>query len=177
MNEVVGRRFRHGLEESKEREEAGQSMEGGKFSDMPDLVLIDGGPEQLAFALRAMREAGADVPMFGLAKRLEEIYLPDRELPILLDRRSPALHLIQRIRDEAHRFAITHHRNLRGKENIHSQIEDIPGIGPLRRKALLKQFHSLQAVRNASLEELLSTPGMNRPAAEAVIKWAEEKKA
>jgi excinuclease ABC subunit C len=176
MNEVVGRRFRHGLEEQKEREDAGQAMEGGKFSDMPDLVLIDGGPEQLAFALRAMREAGADVPMFGLAKRLEEIFLPDRELPILLDRRSPALHLIQRIRDEAHRFAITHHRNLRGKESVHSQIEDIPGIGPARRKALLKQFHSLQAVRQASLEELLAVPGMTRPAAEAVISWAAEKK-
>ncbi len=176
MNEVVGRRFRHGLEEQKEREEAGQPMVGGKFSDMPDLVLIDGGPEQLAFALRAMREAGANVPMFGLAKRLEEIYLPDRELPILLDKRSPALHLIQRIRDEAHRFAITHHRNLRGKESVHSQIEDIPGIGPSRRKALLKQFHSLQAVRQASLEELLAVKGMTRPAAEAVLSWAAEKK-
>ncbi len=177
MNEVLGRRFRHGLEEQKEREAAGLPMAGGRFSDLPDLVLIDGGPEQLAFALRAMREAGANVPMFGLAKRLEEIYLPDRALPILLDRRSPALHLIQRIRDEAHRFAITHHRNLRGKENVHSQIEDIPGIGPARRKALLKHFHSLQAVRNASLEELTAVPGMTKPAAEAVLKWAEEKKA
>ncbi len=176
MNEVVGRRFRHGVEEQKEREEAGQPMAGGRFSDMPDLVLIDGGPEQLAFARRAMREAGADVPMFGLAKRLEEIFLPDRELPILLDKRSPALHLIQRIRDEAHRFAITHHRNLRGKESVHSQIEDIPGIGPARRKALLKHFHSLQAVRNATLEELLAVQGMTRPAAEAVLNWAAEKK-
>ncbi len=174
MNEVVGRRFRHGLEEQKEREEAGLAMEGGRFSDLPDLVLIDGGPEQLAFARRAMREAGADVPMFGLAKRLEEIFLPDRELPILLDKRSPALHLIQRIRDEAHRFAITHHRNLRGKESVHSQIEDIPGIGPARRKALLKHFHSLQAVKNATLEELLLVPGMTKPAAEAVIQWAAE---
>ena len=177
MNEVLGRRFRHGLEEQKERETAGLPMEGGRFSDLPDLVLIDGGPEQLAFALRAMREAGANVPMFGLAKRLEEIYLPDRELPILLDKRSPALHLIQRIRDEAHRFAITHHRNLRGKENVHSQIEDIPGIGPARRKALIKHFHSLQAVKNASFEELTAVPGMTKPAAEAVLRWAAEKKA
>ncbi len=176
MNEVLGRRFRHGLEEQKERAAEGLPMEGGRFSDLPDLVLIDGGPEQLAFALRAMREAGADVPMFGLAKRLEEIYLPGRELPILLDKRSPALHLIQRIRDEAHRFAITHHRNLRGKENVHSQIEDIPGIGPARRKALLKHFHSLQAVKNASFEELIAVPGITKPAAEAVLKWAQEKK-
>ncbi len=172
MNEVVGRRFSHGLTEQKERQEAGLPMEGGRFSDFPDLVLIDGGPEQLAFALRAMREAGANVPMFGLAKRLEEIYLPDREYPILLDKHSPALHLIQRIRDEAHRFAITHHRNLRGKENVHSQMEDIPGIGPQRRKALLKHFHSLQAVKKASFTELLQVPGMTKPAAEAVLAWA-----
>ena len=175
MNEVLGRRFRHGLDEIKEREEAGLPLIGGRFSDMPDLVLIDGGPEQLAFAQRAMKEAGANVPMFGLAKRLEEIFLPDREYPILLDKRSPALHLIQRVRDEAHRFAITHHRNLRGKESVHSQIDDIPGIGPTRRKALLKHFHTLQAIREATLEELLAVPGMNRPAAEAVLAWAAPK--
>lgn len=175
MNEVLGRRFRHGLEEIREREEAGLPLTGGRFSDMPDLVLIDGGPEQLAFAQRAMKEAGAQVPMFGLAKRLEEIFLPDREYPILLDKRSPALHLIQRVRDEAHRFAITHHRNLRGKESVHSQIDDIPGIGPTRRKALLKHFHTLQAIREAAMEELLAVPGMNRPAAEAVLAWASQK--
>ncbi len=176
MNEVLGRRFRHGLEEQKEREAAGLPMIGGRFSDLPDLVLIDGGPEQLAFARRAMQEAGAKVPMFGLAKRLEEIFLPDKDLPILLDKRSPALHLMQRIRDEAHRFAITHHRKLRGKENVHSQIEDIPQIGPSRRKALLKHFHSLQAVKNATLEELLNVPGMTRPASEAVLQWSSETK-
>ena len=175
MNEVLGRRFTHGLEEIKEREAAGQPLIGGRFSDLPDLVLIDGGPEQLAFARRAMLNAGAEVPMFGLAKRLEEIYLPDNPVPILLDRHSPALHLIQRIRDEAHRFAITHHRALRTKEGVHSQLENIPGIGPARRKTLLKHFHTLQAIKEASLEQLLAAPGMTKPAAEAVLRWVEEK--
>ncbi len=136
----------------------------------PDLILIDGGPEQLAFAQSAMREAGVDVPMFGLAKRLEEIFLPGREESILLDRHSPALHLIQRVRDEAHRFAITHHRNLRGKAAVHSQLEDIPGIGASRRRALLQNFKSIKAIREATLEELLAVEGMSKPAALAVMR-------
>lgn len=112
--------------------------------------------------------------MFGLAKMQEEIYLPDREEPICLDHHTPELHLVQRIRDEAHRFGITHHRALRGKASIHSQLEDIPGIGPKRRKALLSHFGSLKAIRAASLEELASAPGMSKPAAEAVWAWAQD---
>ena len=104
--------------------------------------------------------------------RLEEIYLPDREAPIVLDHHTPELQLVQRVRDEAHRCAITHHRSLRDAAFTHSQLEDIPGVGPGRRKALLKQFGSLKAIRAASLEELLSVKGMNRPAAEAVLAWA-----
>ncbi len=110
MNEVLGRRFRRAMSDDPKEKWV-----------MPDLVLIDGGPEQLRFAREAMLQTGADVPMFGLAKRLEEIFLPNREESILLDRKSPALHLIQRIRDEAHRFAITHHTGLRGKATVHSQ--------------------------------------------------------
>ena len=110
--------------------------------------------------------------MFGLAKKQEEIFLPDREEPILLDHHTPELHLIQRVRDEAHRFGITHHRALRGKASIHSQLEDIPGVGPKRRKALLNRLGSLKAIREASLEELLAVPGMSKPAAEAVLAWA-----
>lgn len=174
MNEVLGRRFSHGLEEKKEREAAGLAAIGGKFSDLPDLVLIDGGPQQLRFAREALQALGAEVPMFGLAKKQEEIYLPDREEPICLDHHTPELHLVQRIRDEAHRFGITHHRALRGKASIHSQLEDIPGIGPKRRKALLSHFGSLKAIRAASLEELASAPGMSRPAAEAVWAWAQD---
>lgn len=174
MNEVLGRRFSHGLEEKKEREAAGLPVIGGKFSDLPDLVLIDGGPQQLRFAREALQALGAEVPMFGLAKKQEEIYLPDREEPICLDHHTPELHLVQRIRDEAHRFGITHHRALRGKASIHSQLEDIPGIGPKRRKALLSHFGSLKAIRAASLEELVSAPGMSKPAAEAVWAWAQD---
>ena len=174
MNEVLGRRFSHGLEEKKEREAAGLPVIGGKFSDLPDLVLIDGGPQQLRFAREALQALGAEVPMFGLAKKQEEIYLPDREEPICLDHHTPELHLVQRIRDEAHRFGITHHRALRGKASIHSQLEDIPGIGPKRRKALLSHFGSLKAIRTASLEELASAPGMSKPAAEAVWAWAQD---
>lgn len=174
MNEVLGRRFSHGLEEKKEREASGLPAIGGKFSDLPDLVLIDGGPQQLRFAREALQALGAEVPMFGLAKKQEEIYLPDREEPICLDHHTPELHLVQRIRDEAHRFGITHHRALRGKASIHSQLEDIPGIGSKRRKALLSHFGSLKAIRAASLEELASAPGMSKPAAEAVWAWAQD---
>lgn len=173
LNEVLGRRFAHGLQEKAEREEQGLSPIGGKFSDLPDLVLIDGGPQQLRFARQALLDMGADVAMFGLAKKQEEIFLPDREDPICLDHHTPELHLIQRVRDEAHRFCITHHRGLRGKASIHSQLEDIPGIGPKRRKALLTKLGSMKAIREATEEELLKVPGMNQAAAKAVRKWAE----
>jgi excinuclease ABC subunit C len=161
------------LQEKAEREEQGLSPIGGKFSDLPDLVLIDGGPQQLRFARQALLDMGADVAMFGLAKKQEEIFLPDREDPICLDHHTPELHLIQRVRDEAHRFCITHHRGLRGKASIHSQLEDIPGIGPKRRKALLTKLGSMKAIREATEEELLKVPGMNQAAAKAVRKWAE----
>ena len=174
MNEVLARRFTHGLQEKAEREAQGLSPIGGKFSDLPDLVLIDGGPQQLRFALEALKGLGAEVAMFGLAKREEEIFLPDREEPIRLDHHTPELHLVQRIRDEAHRFGITHHRALRGKAFIHSQLEDIPGVGPKRRKALLSRFGSLKALRQATEEELLAVPGMTRPAAQAVLAWAQK---
>ncbi len=161
MNEVLGRRFRRALSDDPTQRWV-----------MPDLVLIDGGPQQLAFARRAMLDAGADVPMFSLAERLDEIFLPDQEQSIYLDRRSPALHLIQRIRDEAHRFAITHHRGLRGQSSVHSALEDIPGIGPKRRQALLKHFKTLRAILDASVEELQKAPGMTAAAAQAVYDYA-----
>lgn len=176
LNEVLGRRFTHGLQEKQEREAQGLPAIGGKFSDLPDLVLIDGGPQQLRFARQALLDIGADVAMFGLAKRLEEVYLPDREEPIVLDHRTPELQLIQRVRDEAHRCAITHHRALRGKAFTHSQLEEIPGVGPKRRKALLAHFQSLKAIKAATLEELTAVDGISRPVAEAVLAWAEASK-
>lgn len=155
MNEVLSRRFlRTQREEEKER------------WPLPDLVLVDGGPEQLRFAREAMLATGIEVPMFGLAKRLEEIYLPNKTQPIRLDMRSPALHLIQRIRDESHRFAITHHRNLRAKAGVRSRLEDIPGIGPARRRALLAHFRTMKAVSDASLEELQQVRSMSKSAAQ-----------
>ena len=106
--------------------------------------------------------------MFGLAKRLEEIYLPDRPEPIRLDARSPALHLIQRVRDESHRFAITHHRNLRAKSGVHSRLEDVPGIGPGRRRALLAHFRTMKAIGEATEEELMKVKGIPAPAARSL---------
>ena len=157
MNEVLGRRFRRTkAEDEKER------------WVMPDLVLIDGGPQQLAFAREAMLKEGIEVPMFGLAERLEEIWLPDCDTPVVLDHHTPALHLVQRIRDEAHRFAITHHRNLRGKASVHSSLEDIEGIGPNRRRALLAHFGSIKALKEAAEEEIAAVKGMSKTAARTV---------
>ncbi len=171
MEEVLGRRFQRGLAERDKKLEDGEPLGTGGFADIPDLILIDGGPEQLQFARRAMHEAGGNVPMFGLAKRMEEIWLPDATESILLDRHSPALHLIQRLRDEAHRFGITHHRKLRAKHAVHSKLEEIPGVGEKRRAALLKRFKSMEALRAATVDEIAETPGMSRPVAEAVSEW------
>nr|MDD6335995.1 excinuclease ABC subunit UvrC [bacterium] len=138
------------------------------FSPLPDVILIDGGPGQLQAALEGMREAGVSVPMFALAKRLEEIFLPGRPDSILLARDDPALHVIERVRDEAHRFAITFHRALRSKASIYSRLEDIPGIGPARRKALLRALGSEAGIRAADIEALAAVPGMTHAAAQAV---------
>ena len=163
LKEVLGRRYAHAV---REREEG---VEAGKFTDLPDLILIDGGPQQLRFAREAIQELGlTPPPMFGLAEKMEEIWLPDAATPILLDHHTPELQLVQRIRDEAHRFGIIHHRTLRGKASLHSQLEEIPGIGPARRKALLKAFGSLKAIREADVDALSAVPGMNQPAAETV---------
>ena len=154
MHEVITRRLSHGLREIQERREAGEDIEGGKFSDLPDLILIDGGRGQLSAAQDAMHALGLDIPMFGLAKRIEEIVLPDCDESILLDRHSNALHLIQRLRDEAHRFAITHHRKLRSKASVASRLETVPGVGEKRRKAILKHFSTVEALKKASVDEI-----------------------
>ena len=175
MAEVIGRRFTHGLSEKHEREQAGLPVDEGRFSKLPDLVLIDGGPEQLAFAHRAMQEAGANIPMFGLAKRFEEIFLPGREEPILLHKHSDALHLIQRVRDEAHRFGITHHRSLRDKNTLRSELSSIPGVGAKRQVELLRHFGHVKAIFAATEEELAAVQGMNATAAKAVRAYVKEK--
>lgn len=160
MAEAIGRRFTHGLAEKHEREQAGLDPDTGSFSKLPDVVLIDGGPQQLAFAQRAMHEAGASVPMFGLAKRFEEIYLPGRpDDPIVLDKRSNALHLVQYVRDEAHRFGITFHRNRRSKGQTLSELDGIDGIGPKTKELLLKKFRSVARVKAATLAQLTDLIG------------------
>ncbi len=139
------------------------------YEDLPNLVVIDGGKGQLSSALEVIRGLGlADLPVVGLAKREEEIFIPHQSTSILLDRDSAALHLIQRIRDEAHRFAITFHRKLRGKRNLVSVLDHVEGIGPKRRQALWKAFKTLDAMKAASVEELASVDGMNSTAAQAL---------
>jgi excinuclease ABC subunit C len=114
-----------------------------------------------------MHELGLeDLPIAGLAKRFEELYVPGRSAPIVLPRNSQGLYLVQRIRDEAHRFAITYHRTVRGKRALASVFDDVPGIGPTRKKALLKRFGSVRRIREASVEEVAQTPGVNRELAE-----------
>lgn len=137
--------------------------------DLPDLVIIDGGKGQLGAAVQVMRELGVHhIPAVGLAKRFEELFVPDEDEPVVLPRGSEALYLVQRIRDEAHRFAITFHRQVRGKSSIQSALDTIPGIGPKRKKALLRKFGSVKQIREAPVEEIASTVGFTRALAEKV---------
>ena len=139
------------------------------YEDLPNLVVIDGGKGQLSSALEVIRGLGlADLPVVGLAKREEEIFIPHQSTSILLDRDSAALHLIQRIRDEAHRFAITFHRKLRGKRNLVSVLDHVEGIGPKRRQALWKAFKTLEAMKAASVEEMAAVEGMNTAVAQTL---------
>ena len=141
------------------------------YEDLPDLIIIDGGKGQLSSSLKVIRGLGIDVQVIGLAKREEEIFLEGRSDSILLDKTSPALHVIQHIRDEAHRFAITYHRKRLRKHNLVSILDQIGGIGPKRRQALWKAFASLDAMRNASEEELASVDGMTAPLARRLYEF------
>jgi excinuclease ABC subunit C len=162
MAEVIRRRFLH----QAAAEVAGP--EYARFAKTPDLVLIDGGKGQLSAAIAVMRELGVDVPVFGLAKEHEWLFAPERPDPIVLDPNSPPLKLLRHLRDEAHRFAVTYHRTLRTRRNLRSLLDEVPGIGPARRRALLRAFPNLDALRAATVEEIARVPGMTRPAAEAV---------
>lgn len=160
MTEIIGRRFRRAAEADEE--------EQGKWTTLPDLVIIDGGKGQLGAALEALQAVGMDVPICGLAKENEEIFLPRRSDSILLPRDSQALFLVQRVRDEAHRFAITFHRAKRSKAAFKSGLDDVPGIGPKRKKALIRAFGSVKAIREASIEELTAVEGVNAQVAEQI---------
>ncbi|MBC7093728.1 excinuclease ABC subunit UvrC [Candidatus Bipolaricaulota bacterium] len=166
MAEVLRRRLRHALAEL-----ADPSVAQGKFSDLPDLILVDGGKGQLGVALNALAEVElSGIEVAALAKREERVFLPDRAEPVRLPSDSEALKLLQRIRDEAHRFAVEYHRHLRGRRTLASLLDEVEGIGPKRRQLLLTRFGSLDGLRKASLEELLSVPGLPRAAAERLYK-------
>ena len=150
MEEVLTRRFRNYL---RERDEG--ALAGKRFSYPPNLLLIDGGKGQLNVAVRVLEELGLeDICVASLAKRFEEVYMPGLAEPIRIPRDSEALYLLQQVRDEAHRFAITYHRQLRGKRMTKSLLDDVPGLGPTRRSRLLREFGSLKRLRELSKEEL-----------------------
>jgi excinuclease ABC subunit C len=140
---------------------------------LPDLVIVDGGKGQLSAAHDVMRDVGlGHIPLAGLAKRFDELFMVDMAEPIVLPRTSQALYLVQRIRDEAHRFAVTYHRKVRQKAGMASSLDAIPGIGPKRKRALLRKFGSLARLREASVEDIAATPGFTRSLAEKVRKGA-----
>jgi excinuclease ABC subunit C len=173
MREMLRRRFRRLVEDPADGNDpaAKGRDEDDTWRIAPDLVIVDGGKGQLGIAAEVFRELGlfGRIPVVGLAKREEEIYRPGQSDPLWLKRGSEALHLVQRVRDEAHRFGITYHRNLRSKEQVRSKLDDIPGVGPRRRKALMAHFDGdLQRVRDATVEELMSVPGINRKVAETI---------
>ena len=170
MEEVLTRRFTHGLEERKELDAKKTGYEMGSFSRFPDLILMDGGRGQVNIALGVLEKLGIDIPVCGMVKddfhRTRGLYYNNVEVPI--DTRSEGFKLITRIQDEAHRFAIEYHRSLRSKGQVHSILDDIEGIGPMRRKALMRTFKSLEAIRDASLEQLAGAESMNARSAQQV---------
>ena len=167
MREVLTRRFEHGIREKQTGEH------DGKFTKFPDLILMDGGPGQVSVCEEVLDELGLDIPVCGMVKddrhRTRGLYHGGKEIEI--SRTSEGFHLITRIQDEAHRFAITFHRKLRSDRQVHSILDDIPGIGPKRRLALMKRFESLDEIRNATREELMSVEGFNTKAAESVYSF------
>lgn len=173
MEEVLTRRFRHGLEEKRELLETEGDESFGSFTKFPDLLLMDGGRGQVNVALQVLDTLGICIPVCGMVKddnhRTRGLYFNNVELPI--DRSSEGFKLITRIQDEAHRFAITYHRSLRSKAQVHSVLDDIPGVGPNRRKALMKHFKSIEELQNAGVETLLEVPGITANVAESIYSF------
>ena len=170
MHEVLTRRFVHGIEEARELEEKNMQTEFGSFTKFPDLILMDGGRGQVNIALRVLEELGLKIPVCGMVKddnhRTRGLYYNNVEIPIDTD--SEGFKLITRIQDEAHRFAIEYHRSLRGKKQIDSVLDKIPGVGPARRKALMRHFKSIDEIKNASMEMLCEIPEIPMKAAEEI---------
>ncbi|MCI4061659.1 excinuclease ABC subunit UvrC [Micromonospora sp. R77] len=189
MHEVLRRRFARYLDARAESGEIGEETAGDpdrpgidpttgrprKFAYPPQLVVVDGGAPQVAAAAQALAELGIDdVALCGLAKRLEEVWLPDDEFPVILPRTSEGLYLLQRVRDEAHRFAITFHRQRRSKRMTESALDNVPGLGEVRRKALLRHFGSLKRLSAATVEEITEVPGVGKRTAEAILAALED---
>ena len=139
-----------------------------KFNTLPDLMLIDGGKGQLSVAVSVAAELGLELNMIGLAKQYELIYMPGKSDPLVLPRNSQALFLLQRVRDEVHRFSVTYHRTLRGKNATMSVLDTIPGIGPTRRRALLNFFGSVERLKHANIDQIANAPAMNRKLATTI---------
>lgn len=177
MREVLTRRFTHGIEEREELEEKNMDREYGSFTRFPDLLMMDGGRGQVNIALAVLEELHITIPVCGMVKddnhRTRGLYYNNTELPI--DTRSEGFKLITRVQDEAHRFAIEYHRSLRGKAQVKSVLDDIPGVGPARRKALMRRFKSIEEVKEASVEELAEIPELNRRAAEEIFRFFRKK--
>ena len=174
MHEVITRRLERLLKARADgADEKGVDPETGKpkkFAYAPSLIVVDGGPPQVAAAQAAMQQLGiTDIALCGLAKRLEEVWVPDDDDPVIMPRTSEGLYLLQRVRDEAHRFAIAHHRQRRAKAMTGSVLDDIPGLGPTRRRALLKAFGSVKKLRAASAEEIANVPGIGSATAESIV--------
>jgi excinuclease ABC subunit C len=175
MHEVITRRFTQLLKARENNDDDGPGIdpETGKprrFAYTPALVVVDGGPPQVAAAHQAMQELGiTDIALVGLAKRLEEVWLPDDDDPVILPRTSEGLYLLQRLRDEAHRFAIGHHRGRRSKTMIESVLDPVAGLGPTRRKALLKAFGSVKKLRAATAEDIATVPGIGAATAQSIV--------
>lgn len=173
MYEVLTRRFSHGMKEQQTLKQRQIENDYGSFTRFPDLIMMDGGKGQVNVALRVLEELKLNIPVCGMVKddnhRTRGLYYHNEEIPI--DRHSEGFKLITRIQDEAHRFAIEYHRSLRSKEQVHSVLDDIPGIGATRRKALMKKFLSLDAIRNADIETLAEIPSMNEQAARSVYEF------
>lgn len=173
MREVLTRRFVHGMEESKTMKELDRDEQFGSFTKFPDLLMMDGGRGQVNIALEVLKELKLDIPVCGMVKddnhRTRGLYFNNVELPI--DIRSEGFKLITRVQDEAHRFAIEYHRSLRSKTQVKSVLDDIPGVGPARRKALMKAFPSLEAIRNATVEELAQVPEIPQYVAEGIYRF------
>lgn len=173
MREALTRRFTHGLEEAEELRKKGMDEKLGSFTRFPDLLMMDGGRGQVNVALEVLKELGVNVPVCGMVKddnhHTRGLYFNNVEMPI--DVRSEGFKLITRVQDEAHRFAIEYHRSLRGKTQVRSVLEEIPGVGPSRRKALMRKFGSLEEIKNATLEQMLEIPELNEKVAQEILAY------